>query len=754
MADGSITIDTSFDTSGIQDADKVISKSLKRIGESFKKAFGMDFADKAEKNIQKMQEKYESASAAVEKQKEVVMQLKQELSDLESQRMGGENYREPEAAKPLIKQAQELEKTLVQAKKKYNEYTEQFNKGSSSAATKQEEWRQKVDSLSAEYGKVLNKIEQIENKSDAGIQTKITTLSGKVKTAEERFESLNKKLTTTRKKLKEAMNSKNVSPVTTAITRASKAAGNFGKRIGSLMKSALIFTVLTKTLTKIRELFSSMLSSNEEFSNSWARVKGNLLTAFQPIYERALPALMSLMHMLEQVTASLASMSAKLFGKSTGQMQANAKALYEQANATDAASKAAEEAQKSLAGFDEINQLSDNKSGSSSSGSGSSVMPDFSSEIGDTSKLDKILTYGTLLAGIGFLLVGIYTVNISAIVTGVALTALGLELGAGSGVFEDTPGWVRQVITWGGMIVGVIMLIVGICTLDIPLLIAGLAIFGVAAAYGVKSGAFDGFVKSVTDLFTTIKTEVTDWWRSVTEWFNTTIRPVFTKEYWREKFDKINQSILDFKTKTANRFSEIWSGIQKTFSNVGPWFRQKFTNAYKSVENAFSNAGSFFGNIWTTIKNKFTDIGVKIGDAIGGAFKKSINTVLETVEKVINKPIDAINSLLDVINKVPGIDIGHLDTVSLPRLATGTVVPANFGEFAAILGDNRRETEVVSPLSTMKQAFMEALEESGKNNGQPMIIQMLVDKNIIGEIACEYHNGIVVRTGLSPLKGI
>ena len=298
------------------------------------------------------------------------------------------------------------------------------------------------------------------------------------------------------------------------------------------------------------------------------------------------------------------------------------------------------------------------------------------------------------------------------------------------------------------------MFIVGISTGNIPLLIAGLATFGVAAAYGVKSGAFDDFLKAISSLLATIKTEVTDWWRSVTEWFNTTIRPVFTKEYWREKFDKINQSILDFKTKTANRFSEIWSGIQKTFSNVGPWFRQKFTNAYKSVENAFSNAGSFFGNIWTTIKNKFTDIGVKIGDAIGGAFKKSINTVLETVEKVINKPIDAINSLLDVINKVPGIDIGHLDTVSLPRLATGTVVPANSGEFAAILGDNRRETEVVSPLSTMKQAFMEALEESGKNNGQPMIIQMLVDKNIIGEIACEYHNGIVVRTGLSPLKGI
>lgn len=54
---------------------------------------------------------------------------------------------------------------------------------------------------------------------------------------------------------------------------------------------------------------------------------------------------------------------------------------------------------------------------------------------------------------------------------------------------------------------------------------------------------------------------------------------------------------------------------------------------------------------------------------------------------------------------------------SMPRLATGTVVPPRAGEFAAILGDNKRETEVVSPLSTMKQALKEALEETGGMNG-------------------------------------
>lgn len=57
-------------------------------------------------------------------------------------------------------------------------------------------------------------------------------------------------------------------------------------------------------------------------------------------------------------------------------------------------------------------------------------------------------------------------------------------------------------------------------------------------------------------------------------------------------------------------------------------------------------------------------------------------------------------------------------TYRMPRLATGTVVPPRAGEFAAILGDNKRETEVVSPLSTMKQALKEALLEAGINQNQ------------------------------------
>ncbi len=749
MADGSVTIDTGIDTGGLFDAEKVIKKSFKRIGKSLKEAFGISPVDRATKNVQKMQEKYDAAAAAADRQKEAVMRLKNELADLESRQMGHKNYQEPEAAKPLIKEAKQLKMELEEAKQKVKEYTAEYEKGATSAIDKQEEWQLKVTSLSTAYEKVLSKIEAIENKSEAGLQTKIASTNKQIFVAEQRFDSLSGKANVAKKNLQAAMNSKKIAPVTGAISKASKAVGIFGTRIASLIKSALIFSVLTKVLTKLRELFSSMLKSNTEFANSWANVKGNLLTAFQPIYEYALPGVMALMKALEKVTAIMASFSARLFGKSVSEMQANAKALYEQANATKATGKAAEEAQRSLAGFDEINQLSD-KSGSSDSSSGTT--PSFDSEIGDTSNLDKIVSYGTTLAGIGLLMVGIATVNIGAIAAGVALLAIGFELGESTGAFEDTPSWLKQVITWGSILIGVAMLIVGIQTLNPKLAIAGAAALGVGIAYGVQSGAFSETGQAISNLLSSIKSKLSEWGAGVKEWFSANIKPVFTKEYWRQKFEKIKQSISEFKTSAVQKFSEIWASIRQTFSNVGSWFGEKFSKAWTSVKNAFSNAGSFFGNLWTTIKQKFTDIGTKIGEAIGGTFKKAINSVLATVEKVINTPINAINGLLDVINAVPGINIKHINTVTLPRLATGTVVPANFGEFAAILGDNKREPEVVSPLSTMKQALKEVLDENGSTKNISITIPLIVSGKEIGRVAVEYVNGVIRQTGKSPIK--
>ena len=105
-----------------------------------------------------------------------------------------------------------------------------------------------------------------------------------------------------------------------------------------------------------------------------------------------------------------------------------------------------------------------------------------------------------------------------------------------------------------------------------------------------------------------------------------------------------------------------------------------------------------------------------------------VNGIISLVESGINGIINGINDLLsgipDEVPIVGGLHIGNVDVprVHLPKLASGTVVPPRAGEFAAILGDNKRETEVVSPLSTMKQALLEALMESGMSGGSQQIV--------------------------------
>jgi len=66
--------------------------------------------------------------------------------------------------------------------------------------------------------------------------------------------------------------------------------------------------------------------------------------------------------------------------------------------------------------------------------------------------------------------------------------------------------------------------------------------------------------------------------------------------------------------------------------------------------------------------------------------------------------------------------------MKVPHLATGMVVPAGSREFLSVLGDNKQETEVVSPLSTMRQAMLEALEAYG-GGGQEQTISLQIDGN-------------------------
>ena len=155
------------------------------------------------------------------------------------------------------------------------------------------------------------------------------------------------------------------------------------KRLGSTIKSALVFSVIYKGLGMVKEQVGKYLSLNTAFTAAVGQVRGALLTAFQPIYDAVVPALTSLLNILARAITVVSQFTSALFGTTGKQAQANAKALNAQAKATENAGSAADKAQKSMASFDEINQLS---TGSSSGGGGTAdaMAPAFDAQMDDT----------------------------------------------------------------------------------------------------------------------------------------------------------------------------------------------------------------------------------------------------------------------------------------------------------------------------------------------------------------------------------
>lgn len=153
-------------------------------------------------------------------------------------------------------------------------------------------------------------------------------------------------------------------------------------------------------------------------------------------------------------------------------------------------------------------------------------------------------------------------------------------------------------------------------------------------------------------------------------------------------------------------FSGIWSGIRGAFGSVASWFGSTFRKAWSNIKSAFNSWGSFFSGLWSKIKSKFGSIGTSIGSAMGNAVKKGMNGALSLVEKAINKGIGLINSAIRLANKLPGINVGTVSKISLPRLAKGGVLEK--GQVGILEGSG---AEAVVPLENNRAWLSRVAED-------------------------------------------
>ena len=200
--------------------------------------------------------------------------------------------------------------------------------------------------------------------------------------------------------------------------------------------------------------------------------------------------------------------------------------------------------------------------------------------------------------------------------------------------------------------------------------------------------------------------------------------------------------------------AKCWEGIKNTFSNVGQWFSNKFQQAYTGITNVFSNIGNFFSGIWERIKNTFSNLGTSIGNAISNAVKTGINGVISLVERTINRAINLINGAIGIINLIPGVSVGKIGSLNLPRLAQGGYVKANTPQLAMI-GDNRHQGEVVAPEDKLMSLYKKANQEMGLGNNEKVIelleriIQILINLSLNFNL---YIDGYELNKRLEKIK--
>ena len=235
-------------------------------------------------------------------------------------------------------------------------------------------------------------------------------------------------------------------------------------------------------------------------------------------------------------------------------------------------------------------------------------------------------------------------------------------------------------------------------------------------------------------------------WNSAGQWFNDKI------------VTPIKNCFNNLWTNVKNIASNAWNGIKGVFSGVGSWFSNKFQQAYNGITGVFKNIGSFFSNVWNGIKNTFSKLGTSIGNAISNAVKSGINGVISLIERTINGAIRLINGAIGLINLIPGVNVGRISSLYLPRLAQGGYVKANTPQLAMI-GDNRHQGEVVAPEDKLHSIMSEELSKfqgTGSNNEVISLLKEILKylRNSGGDTVLNVDNIELARAVIKGMKAL
>ena len=569
----------------------------------------------------------------------------------------------------------------------------------------------------------------------------------------------------------------------------------FTKRIAGLAKRVFIFTMITKALRTMRKMLLSTIGADKQMSTSLAQIRGNLISAFAPIYNYILPAIRTLLAWIAKLTAVVSVFINSLFGKTAAQADASAKALYNQASATEAAGDAADKAKKQLSGLDEMNRWESNDSSGGGGGGGSSgAAPKFDlSDQVDTGKIGKIAAVvrelspyvAAVAAGFAAWKIGKkFLGNLSKAkqlalaVAGAVLMAINVVDMLKNGIdFDNLTGYIigaAAAVTGLGLAFGVL-------GGAITAIVAGLVLLGVAIRDVIKNGFNNKSLTAITVALLTIGGAIAiitgAWiplliaaiaaavvwivakWTSMKEWISKTISSIDAAfeqffanveegvaaavDWVIEKWTAVKDWFSGLWEKVASGAVAAWDGIKSAFKSAPEWFQGKFRDAWQKVKDVFSIGG----RIWSGIK-----------EGIENTFRTVVNAIIRGMNTIIAVPFNKINSMLNTIRNASFLGISPFQNMwgvnplpvpQIPMLARGAVIPAN-RQFLAVLGDQRNGNNLEAPESLLRQIVR---EEAGGAGSRYEFIARLDRRTLFDEVITEakLRKG---QTGKNPLVAV
>ena len=424
-----------------------------------------------------------------------------------------------------------------------------------------------IGKLEAKYEKLKNTLVDLETKKRKAFETSqaAQNISEIAEKAKEASYSLDKVDTST-----ESIN-KHLNKTTTSI-------GNVIKKV---TKWGLAVFGIRAAYNFVRQSVSILSSQNEQMAADIEYIRYALASTLQPVIEFIIKLVYQLLSLIGSIVKTL-----------TG------KNIFENANkGLDQANKSAKELKKQLAGFDEMNVLTD----SNSNAGGGTVKPSF--DLSDLENADVSGIYSWIDK-----VKGVFNTGFDEIKENV------------KNVMGDL-GFSKEFIgTWE------------------------FAVDGVKLAFDGLFDTTSGVLEMITGLATGDSTKVK-------EGFGIAIKGI------GEMFLGLLKIILGV-------FGMILTGLYDIF--IRP--------AAEKVGNFISGIIEKINGVISKINHKFSVLGSKLGEIFGEGFKGAINAVFTIIERMLNYPIKAINGLLKLVNKLPGVKISTISTFKLPRLAKGGIV--------------------------------------------------------------------------------